>query len=163
MIKFPKINATPLMTFLADAWLSFTRNVQANVEHMRVTNAEATPLLDGEVLYFTAGNRQVLRSTDASSASADVACISCQPIAAGAKGVARTGGLAWVLFEPGLVAPAPAAGQGVYNSAVAGRASNLPPANFELRFGTIEDASTYATQGGCYVNINRCCTPVGRL
>lgn len=160
MIKFPKINATPLMAFLADAWLAMTRILQSRTEHMRVTNAEGTDLVDGELLYFTTGDRQALRTTSVSSGTAEMACVSCEPTPAGGRGVARTNGIAFVLFEPGLVAPAPAANQPAYTSATAGRASNaLPGAGWYNRIGTIEDASTYATLGGCYVNINRCCTP----
>jgi len=159
MIKFPKINATPLMAFLADAWLSLTRILQSRTEHMRVTNAEGTALLDGEVLYFGAGDRQAFRTTQITALTADAACISCEPTPAGGRGVARTQGLAFVLFDPTLN-PAPTSGEPAYTSNVAGRASNKTlGAGFYKRIGTIEDASTFATLGGCYVNLNHCCTP----
>jgi hypothetical protein len=159
MLKFPKINTTPLMAFFANVWLEATRIMQARLEHMRITNGEVTALVDGEVLYMS-DDREGSRAISTTAATADAACISCEPTAVGAKGVARTSGLAFVLFVPGLVAPAPAAGQAVYTSDTAGRASNaIGPAGWYTRIGTIEDASTYGTLGGCYVNIERCCTP----
>ena len=165
MIKFPQIDATPTMRLFANAWLALTRIVQSLVEHVRVTNAEATALVDGELLHFSPGVKQALRTTALSSKAAEFACVSCEPIAASGRGIARTQGLTWVLFEAGLVAPAPAAEQAVYTSTTPGRATNSAPkgaGEFYVRIGIIEDASTYATQGGCYVNINRCCVPVTR-
>lgn len=162
MIKFPKINATVLMRFFANAWLDLTRTVQTLVEHNRYTNAEATALVDGEVLYVTSdGTKTVKRTTSDTEAEAEFAGVSCEAFAAGGQGIVRTNGLAWVLFDVGLDDPAPAAGLPAYTSGVsAGRASPITPAaGWYNRIGTIEDASTYATQGGCYVNINRCCTP----
>ncbi len=160
MVKFPKIKSTPAMQHLAGAWEKLTRLLQARTEHMRVTNSEGTALVDGELLYFDTGDRQAKRTTAATSAQAEVACVSCEPTAAGGRGVARNQGLAWVLFEPGLTTPAPASGQPAFTSATAGRARNFtPPVGWSKKIGVIEDASTYDTLGGCYVNFNHCCTP----
>lgn len=161
MQSYPKIYKTrnPVTMWFVQAWEKMTRLLQARVEHMRITNAEATDLIDGELLYLTTGVENVLRTAAVTEAEATFAAVSCEPTAAGGRGVARTSGLAWVLFEPNLV-PAPAGGEAAYTCATKGRASNVPPlAGFYSRIGTIEDASTYATQGGCYVNISHCCSP----
>lgn len=160
MIKFPKIQATPFSMHVAGAWYRLVNLLRKYTEHWPFTNTD-TALLDGEILYIS-GNRSCARASAGTLEKARVCGVCCEPTAQGAQGVMRTQGLAMVLFEAGLAAPAPAAGQIAYVGGTPGRATNVAGVgNFNYSFGTIEDASGYdpVAGGPCYVNINRCCVP----
>jgi hypothetical protein len=158
MVKFPKLLTN--IWKLKQAFHGLTRRIQTTVEHMRVTNT-TTDMVRGEVIALTAGSRQAIRS-DADSASAvEWAGVMAEDVVAGATGIARINGYAFVLFEDALD-PAPAAEDAVYVSQVAGRATNKAVAGpaFVNRIGTVDNSSVYATTGGCWVFLQHCCTPV---
>lgn len=159
MIKFPKIQSTPFSKHFAGAWYRLVNILRKYTEHFPLTS-DGADLVDGELVYAS-GDRLMDRTDTLSEAGAMCIGVTCEPTLDGEQGVIRTGGLAWVLFEAGIVTPAPAAGQTVFTATTPGRANNRVPelGGWTVPIGTIEDASTYDSLGGCYVNINRCCVP----
>lgn len=139
------------------------RRLQTTVEHIRVTNAEpADDMEQGEVVYLVAGVRQARHAIATASATSEAIGVCCEDIENEETGIVRTNGKAWVRFEGSLV-PAPAAGEPAYVSAsTKGRATNVMtavPGQFVSQIGVVLDASLYATRGGCYVQLQRCCSP----
>jgi len=141
------------------------RRLQTTVEHIRVTNAEAADdMLRGHIVCLTAGVRQALLAQADDLGTSEQVGVCCEDIDVDATGIVRTNGKAWVLFE--TLDPAPLAGEPAYLSASdQGLATNVAPVgvgDYIVQIGLIEDASSYATLGGCYVQLQRCCfeTPV---
>ncbi|MFA5053217.1 MAG: hypothetical protein WC565_04125 [Parcubacteria group bacterium] len=155
--------------FLTGSWrhraaaAGLIRRLQTTVEHMRVTNATVTTdMVRGEVVCLTTGVRQALLAQANKLATSEWVGVVCEPIAADETGIVRINGKAWVLFEAALD-PAPVAGDPVYLSkATAGRLTNVYPLapGFGIQVGIIVDASPYATDGACWVQLQRCCAPV---
>ena len=155
--------------FLTGSWrhraaaAGLIRRLQTTVEHIRVTNATVTPMVRGEVVYLTAGVRQAELALATAEATSEWVAVVCEPIAVDDTGIARTNGKAWVLLEAALD-PAPVAGDFVYLSAdTAGRLTNAAPdgqGEYVIQVGLIVDASPYATDEACWVQLQRCCYPV---
>lgn len=157
METFPDV-LTNLWPF-KQAFNGLKRRIQTTVEHMRVTNNEDTALARGEVLILVAGSRVAERADATTEAGSLWACVACEPTPASGTGITRIDGKGYVLFEDGLD-PAPAAGDAVYVSDTAGRATNDNSSPTWLyKIGIVADASPYATESACWVWLNHCCTP----
>ena len=157
MVKFPDIltNIGPFKQW----YNGFKRRIQTTVEHMRVTNVSDGAMVRGELIALVAGRRQAVLTDADDAALVCWAGVMTEPTPDDATGIARINGKAFVLFEAALD-PAPAAGDSAYVSNVPGRATNdIGTPTRVLKIGTVADASTYASTGGCYVYVNRCCTP----
>lgn len=151
MVIFPRLllNNGPFK----QAWNGLVRRIQTTVEHMRVTNTEAVPMARGHVVALVAGQRQAEFAGALAADNTEWVGVITEPIAAGATGIARIDGYAFVQFEPGLV-PAPVSGEAVYVSETLGLATNVIPTTLNskvLRIGTIGDDTLYATQVACGV------------
>jgi len=144
-------------------WSHLCRIIETRVEHCLLINGRIADLTRGQIVYFSADNTAMLASAAAVDAHPDWAGVVVENAqGSGEVGPIRTDNVAYVRFEAGLAAPAPAAGQEAYLSATeAGSATNAQPAvenTWISKIGVIVDASTYGVGTPfCWVLLNNCC------
>jgi hypothetical protein len=161
MVIFPRLllNNGPFK----QAWNGLVRRIQTTVEHMRVTNTEAAPMVRGHVVGLITGQRRAEWAGAAAAANKEWVGIVTEPIAANETGIVRTDGYAYVLFDTGLT---PVAGEEVFLSETPGLATNVAPVTpgaFIVRIGTIGDASFYdPAEEACGVYLQHCCVVPSR-
>lgn len=162
---FKKVDLLGVVGPVKGAWLKLIRTIQTEVEHKRVTNADAGDFVKGDILFDIAGNRQMQLADASAAASSEWVGVAAEPIVATELGVMRTRGYALVHFVDGL---AITEGAPAYLSAVtAGCADVAAPqvAGFEIRVGIIADGTVYDdTPGDTYfpyawVVLGHCCEP----
>ena len=131
---------------IQNAWRRLNRQIQTEIEHKRVTNADAVDFVKGDIVSLDAGNRQAVLAQADALATSRFAAIMAEPTPAGEQGVARSDGYALIHMETGLAgAIADAEGTPIYLSAtVAGRgAMALPAAGFGIIVALLADGTEY--------------------
>lgn len=148
------LNAGPLK----NAWLRLNRQIQTEVEHKRVTNAEGGAMARGDVVCATTGQRQVLLATAADPETSNDVGVMAEPTASGSLGVMRTRGYAYVRFEDGL--DLVEGTQCFVSDTDAGAATDEQPGD-PLAIGIIADAQDYVTEDNhfAWVILGHCCLP----
>jgi hypothetical protein len=147
---------------IRQVWSKFIRTIQTELEHKRVTNGTVLAMTRGQVVYATAGNRQVALALATNDAPGDISGeavgVMTEPTPAATQGVMRYQGYAYVRFEAGLVL---VGGTAVYVSETeAGSATNVVPPNVR-RIGTIADGTGYGVANPfAWVWLGRTCAPV---
>lgn len=166
MFKTVNINRVPLQ--IKQAWEALQRTIQTDVEHTRVINGEASALTLGDVVYISAVGTNGLSTptptarlarADAAATAYAVAVVS-DVIPAGATGVVRLSGHAWVKFEAGLGVLTNGS-QAFLSVTDSGKATDTAPSvggQYVASLGVVDDGSPYdAGAGGAYVLLNKCC------
>lgn len=155
MVKFFKLMSGNWA--FVKAFNGLIRRIQTTVEHVRVSNNTGVTIDRGEVIRLTSGQREAALAQSNNPENVEWAAIMAEPTPDGESGIARINGYAYVLFIDDLD-PAPAAGDEVFVSATAGRATNAQD-GWVKKIGVVGDGTPYATEGAAYVFLQPCCSP----
>jgi len=154
------LNAGPIK----NAWMRLIRQIQTTVEHMRVTNDTVADMAKGDIVYLTAGDRQAALAIATAAATSRWVGVVAEPIPAGARGIARTDGYAYVRFETGLDMTGNEGMQVFLSTTDAGAASiTQPQDNFTKVVGTLADATLYTNDNPYAWVVLRDCCPLSAI
>lgn len=151
MFKSVKLQTNDIA--LRGAWDKLIAWIQRRIEAMLVTNGSGGVLLRGHVVRMSA-DRAVDLADGSTADNARYAGVATQPSQDGTNVIVRNDNLAFVLFVD-----APANGGDAFVSDTPGLASNAQ-GTVRSKLGKVLDASPYATTGGAYVLLNKCCDPL---
>lgn len=145
-------------------WLNLNRRIQTEIEHRRVTNDTVADMVRGDIVCYTAGNRQAHLAQADAAATARWAAVMAEPTPAGEQGIARTDGYTLIRMQDDEGAIAGAEGQPIFLSpTVAGAGTLAQPdgdGDFVARVAILADASEYSALNPFVWGIlGHCCAP----